>query len=77
MGSSLAMVTFDCIVVDSTGISGARMAFYNCPALSQDGWAFFIPALTGYWMVLPIERGNNFRQDGFIQLKVIPKERNS
>lgn len=53
------------------------MAFYNCPALSRGGWAFFYACIDWLLDGLPIERGNNVRQDGFIQLKVMPKERNS
>lgn len=56
LGRSLTMIMLNCVIVDSTGISGAQMAFYNCPALSWVGWAFFIPASTGYWMDLPIKK---------------------
>ena len=60
--------------MDSVRSSGVGVVLFNCPSLSQGGWAFIhLHQPVSYWMCLSLEKGHDIRQSDFVLLKAIPK----
>lgn len=52
---------------DGTGNCGTGVALLSCPVLGQGGQVFMAPASVHHWIQLPLERGHDFGQGGFLQ----------